>query len=81
MYYEIELNNTRLANGMTDSQKMLTTTVLLKNSIIVSIEFPMIPYFVFKEEKMEYFVRFDLISDFGDRKNRKEIKLKEKDYD
>lgn len=68
LYYEIELKNTRLADGMTGGQQMPTTTVLSKNRIFVPIEPSLIPYFDFKEEKMEFYVRYDLISDFGDRK-------------
>lgn len=67
LYYEIELKNTRLADGMTGGRQLPTTTVLSKNRIFVPIEPSLIPYFDFKEEKMEFYVRYDLISDFGDR--------------
>lgn len=67
LYYEIELKNNRLADGMTGGQQMPTTTVLSKNRIFVPVEPSLIPYFDFKEEKLEFYVRYDLISDFNER--------------
>lgn len=72
LYYEIELKNTRLADGMTGGQQLPTTTVLSKNRIFVSIEPSLIPYFDFKEDKLEFYVRYDLISDFGEREKKEE---------
>ena len=74
LYYEIELKNTRLADGMTGGQQMPTTTVLSKNRIFVPIEPALIPYFDFKDEKMEFYVRYDLISDFVERHKGEEEK-------
>lgn len=74
LYYEIELKNNRLADGMTGGQQLPTTTVLSKNRIFVPIEPKLIPYFDFKEEKLEFYVRYDLISDFNDRKEEKNDK-------
>jgi molecular chaperone HtpG len=67
LYYEIELKNYRLADGMTGGQQLPTTTVLSKNRIFVPIEPSLIPYFDFKEEKLEFYVRYDLISDLNER--------------
>lgn len=67
LYYEIELKSNRLADGMTGGKQLPTTTVLSKNRIFVPIEPSLIPYFDFKEEKIAFYVRYDLISDFGDR--------------
>ncbi len=72
LYYEIELKNTHLADGMTGGQQIPTTTVLSKNRIFVPIEPSLIPYFDFKEDKLEFYVRYDLISDFGEREKREE---------
>lgn len=72
LYYEIELKNTRLADGLTGGQQLPTTTVLSKNRIFVPLEPSLIPYFDFKEEKLEFYVRYDLISDFGDRDKKDE---------
>lgn len=76
LYYEIELKNNRLADGMTGGQQLPTTTVLSKNRIFVPIEPTLIPYFDFKEEKLEFYVRYDLISDFNDRKEEKKDRVK-----
>lgn len=73
LYYEIELKNNRLADGMTGGQQLPTTTVLSKNRIFVPIEPSLISYFDFKEEKLEFYVRYDLISDFNERPKDKEI--------
>lgn len=67
LYYEIELKNVRLADGVTGGQQLPTTTVLSKNRIFVPLEPTLIPYFDFKEEKIEFYVRYDLISDFNKR--------------
>ena len=73
LYYEIELKNNRLADGMTGGQQLPTTTVLSKNRIFVPIEPSLIPYFDFKEEKLEFYVRYDLISDFNERPKDKGV--------
>ena len=67
LYYEIELKNIHLADGMTGGQQLPTTTVLSKNRIFVPIEPSLISYFEFKEEKLAFYVRYDLISDFGEK--------------
>ena len=72
LYYEIELKNTRLADGLTGGQQLPTTTVLSKNRIFVPIEPSLIPYFDFREDKLEFYVRYDLISDFSERVKGKE---------
>lgn len=77
LYYEIELKNNRLADGMTGGLQMPTTTVLSKNRIFVPIVPSLIPYFEFKEEKLEFYVRYDLISDFNDRVNEKKTEGEE----
>ena len=71
LYYEIELKNNHLAEGMAGGLQLPTTTVLSKNRIFVPIEISLIPYFDFKEDKLEFYVRYDLISDFGEKIKQK----------
>lgn len=67
LYYEIELKSNRLADGMTGGRQLPTTTVLSKNRIFVPIEPSLIPYFNFIEERISFYVRYDLISDFEEK--------------
>lgn len=67
LYYEIELKNTRLADCLTGGMQLPTTTVLSKNRIFIPIEPSLISYFDVKDDKLEFYVRYDLISDFSER--------------
>lgn len=63
LYYEIELKH-QLPNGSTGGITLPTTTVISKNRIFVPIIPQLVPYFDLKEDKLEFYVRFDLITDF-----------------
>lgn len=65
LYYEIELKH-KLTDGATGGITLPTTTVISKNRIFVPVVPQLIPFFELREDKIEFYVRFDLITEFAE---------------
>lgn len=68
LYYEIELKH-KLSEKTTGGTPLPTTTIISKNRVFVPIVPELTPYFDFRGETLSFYVRYDLISDFGEKDN------------
>ena len=66
LYYEIELKH-KLSEKTTGGTPLTTTTIISKNRVFVPIVPELTSYFDFKEEKLSFYVRYDLISDISEK--------------
>ncbi len=64
LYYDIELKE-KLSDESTGGQAVPTTTVITDNRIFIPIITDLNPYFDIKEGKKEFYVRYDIITDFS----------------
>ncbi len=68
LYYEIELKH-KLSEKTTGGTPLPTTTIISKNRVFVPIVPELASYFDFRGETLSFYVRYDLISDFGEKDN------------
>lgn len=63
LYYDIELKE-RLSDESTGGKSIPTTTIITDNRIFIPITTDLVSYFDINEGKKEFYVRYDLITDF-----------------
>jgi len=63
-YYDIELKE-RLSDNATGGTSIPTTTIITANRIFIPIIPDLVPFFDIKEGSKEFYVRYDLITDFA----------------
>lgn len=63
LYYEIELKE-KLADESTGGKAVQTTTIIIENRIFIPIIPELNSYFDIKEGTKEFYVRYDIITDF-----------------
>ena len=64
LYYDIELKE-RLADESTGGKALPTTTIITENRIFIPIATELEPYFDISEGTKEFYVRYDIITDFN----------------
>ncbi len=72
IYYDIELKE-RLSDESTGGKAIPTTTIITENKIFIPIVPELYSYFDIKEGHKEFYVRYDIITDFAALKKNKII--------